>query len=87
MKRRKTKSRMTRVDLDAVLKLQKDYCNQTYEIQRTLEAVFAMSMGFQEPVTLEFDNKELSVILSKYRDLNQLCKEQETKLKEYEHKI
>lgn len=80
MKKRKTKSRMTRVDLDAVLKLQKDYCDQTYEIQRTLEAVVALGRGDKEPLTLLFGNDLLSAILAEARDMATRIKELEQQL-------
>lgn len=82
MNKRRVKSRMTRVDLGAVLKLQKDYCDQTYEIQRTLEAVVALGCGAKEPLTLLFDNDLLSAILVEVRGMATRIKELEQQLEQ-----
>lgn len=58
---------MTRVDLDTVLKLQKDYCDLQYEVKRAFECVGALTSGRPEPLTLEFDNDLLGGLVSMAR--------------------
>ena len=45
MKYRKTKSRMTRVDLDAVLKLQREHTELEQRLMRLLEYVIGLNKG------------------------------------------
>lgn len=69
MKRRKAKSRMTRVDLDAVLKLQRDHDDLQYEVQRTFEYVMTLSQGKSKPILLELKNDLLSAIIKEVCDI------------------
>lgn len=45
MKKKKTKSRLTKVDLDAVMKLQRDYTYLQYDVVKTLFLVKACYEG------------------------------------------
>lgn len=45
MKKRKTKSRLTRVDLDAVLKLQREHTVLEQRLTRLLEYVIGLNKG------------------------------------------
>lgn len=60
---------MTRVDLDAVLKLQRDYDNLRYEVRRTFENVIELSRGEREPLLIKLENVFLSELLAKVRSI------------------
>lgn len=58
---------MTRVDLDAVLKLQKAHCDLQYEVKRAFECVVALTSDRPEPLTLEFENDMLAGLVNMVR--------------------
>lgn len=79
MKRRKVKSRMTRVDLDAVLKLQRDYDYLQYETKRLLELSLALESGNTAAPFIVFDDY-LSGVASIMYNMAQKIKKLEEKI-------
>lgn len=58
MKRKKPKSRLTKVDLDAVLKLQRDYDALEADCKTLLNIIVNLAKGKEEPTMLEFNDHE-----------------------------
>lgn len=56
MKHKKPKSRIAKVDLDAVLKLQKDYQELIGDCKAFLGIIVNLSRGEKEPVVVEFND-------------------------------
>ena len=78
MKNRKTKSRMTRVDLDAVLKLQREYTYLQCEAKRLFEYSLALKDGNTDAKFVMFDDHLKSVAITMYEMANKIKKLEES---------
>lgn len=58
MKKRKTKSRLTRCDLNAVLELQRKYDELQADCKDLLSVVVNLSQGKNEPTMVEFNDPD-----------------------------
>lgn len=63
MKKRRAKSRMTRVDLDAVLKLQRDYTELQMEVKRLQELAYRSPKEIANTKGILMDNEDIGEIM------------------------